>query len=75
MRTRKSEARGATARVIIHRRKGTLYVSQGGTTTVGYISPRFQNPEEAQAYYEQQGYVVTGINKSRVTLVKYERKG
>lgn len=39
---------------------------------VGYISPRFSNPDEAQTYYEQQGYVVTSRNKSKVTLLRRE---
>jgi hypothetical protein len=58
--------------VVIHRRNGTLTVSQGGTAMVGYISPRFSNPDEAQTYYEQQGYVVTSRNKSKVTLLRRE---
>jgi hypothetical protein len=71
VRTRKGQNKAA-ARVVINRRNGTLYVSQGGTAMTGYISPRFQTPDEAQAYYEQQGYVVTRSSKIRVTLLKHE---
>jgi hypothetical protein len=71
VRTRKGQNKAA-ARVVINRRNGTLNISHGGTAIVGYISPRFSNPDEAQAYYEQQGYVVTRSSKLRVTLVKHE---
>lgn len=67
---RGSTKRSSASRVVIHRRNGTISISHGGTALSGYISPRFQTPDEAQAYYEQQGYIVASSNQRKVILIK-----
>ena len=37
-----------------------------------FLFPRFTNADEAQRYYEQQGYVLTSDRKSRISLIKWE---
>jgi len=69
---RGSSNRHSATKIVIHRRNGTLTISQGGTLMTQFLFPRFTNADEAQRYYEQQGYVLTSDRKSRISLIKWE---
>ncbi|HLU12131.1 MAG TPA: hypothetical protein VK003_20815 [Oceanobacillus sp.] len=69
---RGSSKRRNASKVVIHRRQGTLTISQDGSTMTQYLFPRFANADEAQRYFEQAGYVVASERKSKVSLIKSE---